>query len=85
MVKVNYETDEERVNFIEQYTSRGMILKEDAILIDEKYLVFDDASLPDAVLEPIDEEKAAMAEAIIDMTAEIELLKSRLEALEGGI
>jgi hypothetical protein len=40
---------------------------------------------PPIVTDPIDEEKAAMAEAIIDMTAEIELLKSRLEALEGGI
>jgi hypothetical protein len=80
MVKVNYETDEERVNFIEQYTSRGLILKEDAILIDEKYLVFDDASLPDAVLDPIDEEKAAMAEAIIDMENRISQLEAMLNA-----
>lgn len=37
------------------------------------------------VLEPVDEEKAAMAEAIIDMSQQINELRSQIEILKGGI
>ena len=40
---------------------------------------------PQFVLEPVDEEKAAMAEAVIDMSQQINELRSQIEILKGGI
>jgi predicted AlkP superfamily pyrophosphatase or phosphodiesterase len=40
---------------------------------------------PQFVLEPVDEEKAAMAEAIIDMSQQINELRSQIKILKGGI
>jgi hypothetical protein len=40
---------------------------------------------PVIVDEPVDEEKAAMAEAIIAHDAEIEALKAEIQTLKGGV
>jgi len=37
------------------------------------------------ITEPVDEEKAILAEAVISLTDEIEQLKARIQTLEGGI
>lgn len=39
---------------------------------------------PQIITEPVDEEKAAMAEAIIDMSLQINELRTEIEALKGG-
>lgn len=39
---------------------------------------------PPVVPEPVDEEKAAMAEAIIDMSMQIEELRAEIASLKGG-
>ena len=39
---------------------------------------------PPIVLEPVDEEKAAMAEAIIDMSQQINGLRTEIEMMKGG-
>jgi|GEM_PF-3292764 len=41
-------------------------------------------SEPQIINEPVDEEKAAMAEAIIDMSMQINELRAEIEALKGG-
>lgn len=40
---------------------------------------------PPIVTEPVDEEKAAMAEAIIDMSLQLNELRTEIQALKGGI
>lgn len=40
MRKVKYNTEEERITFIQEAEINNEYLKEDAILIDEKYLIF---------------------------------------------
>ncbi len=40
---------------------------------------------PQFVEEPVDEEKAALAEAVIDMSQQINELRSQIEILKGGI
>ncbi len=40
---------------------------------------------PQIIPEPIDEEKAAMVEAIIDMSQQISELRAEIEALKGGM
>jgi hypothetical protein len=78
MRKVNYETEQERDVLIAQAKQNGERLVEDAILINEKYLLFD-TSPP----KPPHEPEPTMEEILLAALIEIQELKQKIAELEG--
>lgn len=77
MIKMNYETQEERDNIIQSKTGEGLYLIEDAILDEEKYLIFDNKPLDIQEPEPTTEE------ILLAALIEIQNLKNKVAELEG--
>ena len=78
MRKVNYGTEQERDILIAQAKQNGERLVEDAILINEKYLLFDTSPpKPPQELEP------TMEEILLTALLEIQELKQKIAELEG--
>lgn len=75
MRKVNYQTEQERDTWISQAEQDGERLIEDAILMNEKYLLFD-------TLPP--EQETTLEEILLTSLLEIQALKNRVAELEGG-
>lgn len=66
---------------MDHYPYYELVLDNDGNLID---IVPTERPKPEIVVEEIDEEKIAMAEAIIQHEMEIQALKKELEILKGG-
>lgn len=79
MRKVNYETEQERDILIAQAKQNGERLVEDAILTDEKYLLFD-TSPP----KPLQEPEPTPEEILLTALLEIQALKTKVAELEGN-
>lgn len=76
METVYYTNDNERAALISARPNKYLI--EDNIRVDCKFLVFsDDPPSTPIIQEPVDAEKAAMAEAIIDFEARISALEAK--------
>lgn len=80
--KVNYTTEEERDILVEQAKVNGEHIIEDAILLNEKYLIFDTKPTeptPQHTPEP------TLAELQAQQLAQAEAIAAIFERLEGGV
>ncbi|WP_026487648.1 hypothetical protein [Caldanaerobius polysaccharolyticus] len=77
MRKVNYNTGEERETLLNEAEARGEYLIEDAILLNEKYLIFDTA--PPQAPQPTPDE--ITAQTIAQLALENADLKAQVQTL----
>ena len=63
MKKLNYKSEQDRIEIIEEQKKVGLFLIEDAIRKDEKFLIFDDKPLPDN--SPSEEEQKIQKEIVL--------------------
>ena len=63
MKKLNYKSEQDRTEIIEEQKKAGLFLIEDAIRKDEKFLIFDDKPLPDN--SPSEEEQKIQKEIVL--------------------
>ena len=63
MKKLNYKSEQDRIEIIEEQKKEGLFLIEDAIRKNEKFLIFDDKPLPDT--SPSEEEVKIQKEIVL--------------------
>ena len=63
MKKLNYKSEQDRTEIIEEQKKAGLFLIEDAIRKNEKFLIFDDKPLPDN--SPSEEEVKIQKEIVL--------------------